>query len=200
MTNATRIHSVNHDLASDESLAQLAQQGNKDAFNMLYERLFNCVYRRVRYTIPERDVEDVTQEVFIAVIKSLKSYRGEAKFRTWIRTLVSRQIADYYRHRKSVEPDVELNEEMELRETSRTTRLAYQAIGQSQLDDQILLRQCLRKLPDHYREVILLRFVDGLPFNEIAELQQMSLEAAKSQFRRAIAALQTLLEVTGYER
>ena len=57
------------------------------------------MYKRVRFVIPEEDVEDITQEIFIAVMKSLKSFRYEARFSTWLRTLVNRQVADYYRRR-----------------------------------------------------------------------------------------------------
>lgn len=185
---------------TDESLALLSQQGHQDAFSTLYERLFGTVFKRVRYSVPERDVEDVTQEVFISVMRSLKNYRGDAKFRTWLRTLVTRQIADYYRRRKSVEPDLEISEELEEDDPSYHThqvRLAMPEKGD--LDDQIIIRQCMRQLPDHYREIILLRFVEGLPFNEISEVQNMNLEATKSQFRRAIAAMQKILEESGYD-
>ena len=57
------------------------------------------------------------------------------------------------------------------------------------LDDLILIRQALKELPEHYQEVILLRFAEGLKFNEIAQIQGQSLEATKSLYRRAIAAL-----------
>jgi RNA polymerase sigma-70 factor (ECF subfamily) len=193
--------SVDFEQHNEEALAQLAQQGSQAAFSALYERLFDNVYRRVRYSIPERDVEDVTQEVFIAAMRSLKNYRGEAKFRTWLRTLVARQIADYYRHRKSVEADIEIGEEYESGEDMlRSRQIEAPMMEYAGLDDQIILRQCLKRLPDHYREVIVLRIVEGLPFNEISEIQKMTLEATKSQFRRAIAALQKLLGETGHER
>ena len=54
---------------SDDSLVGLAQQGDLEAFTVLYERYFPSVFNRVRFTIPEPDVEDLTQEVFIAVMK-----------------------------------------------------------------------------------------------------------------------------------
>lgn len=168
---------------SDEELVRAAQVGMLEAFTTLYERYLPKVYRRVRCVIPEEDVEDVTQEVFIAVMKSLKSFRHKAQFRTWLRTLVSRQIANYYRNRNPREPHL----------SDFTDAERFPALGvvdnREGLDDLIIVRQALRKLPDHYQEVILLRFADGLQFNEIAQLQGQSLEATKSLFRRAIAAL-----------
>jgi hypothetical protein len=69
---------------SDEELARSAQQGKQDAFVMLYERYFPNVLARVRFKVPENDVEDVTQEIFIAVMKSLGGFKGQAKFSTWL--------------------------------------------------------------------------------------------------------------------
>jgi RNA polymerase sigma-70 factor (ECF subfamily) len=201
MSNAPLMGSTNIGKHTDESLVILAQQGRQDAFEVLYDRLFPTVYKRVRYSIPEQDVEDVTQEIFIATLKSLKNYRGEAKFRTWLSTLVSRQIADYYRRRSPVEAEVEYSEENNDDDQPRQV-VPGEATGQdrSPLEDQILLRQCLQKIPGHYREIILCRFIEGLSFSEIANIQKMSLEATKSQFRRAIAMLQKMLEEPGYER
>jgi RNA polymerase sigma-70 factor, ECF subfamily len=172
---------------SDEELIRAAQAGASDAFGALYERYLSLVYKRVQYVIPEQDVEDVTQEIFIAVIRSLNSFRYEARFSTWLRTLVNRQVADYYRNRNPYEPSLDA-------EDSDTERLPIPGVFASTndmdgLDERILLRQALRDLPDHYREIILLRFADGLQFSEISELQCQSLEATKSLFRRAIATL-----------
>jgi RNA polymerase sigma-70 factor (ECF subfamily) len=90
-------------------LVRAAQGGRLEAFNALCERYLPTVYRRVRYMVPVEDVEDVTQEIFIAVMKSLKNFRYEARFSTWLRTLVNRQVANYYRGRN---PAVDYLEEV----------------------------------------------------------------------------------------
>ena len=64
----------------------------------------------------------------------------------------------------------------------------------SQVDDCIVVRQALRKLPEKYTDILLLRFAEGLRFQEIAEMQGQSLDATKSLFRRAVAALQKQME------
>lgn len=168
---------------SDEELVRAAQVGMLEAFTTLYERYLPKVYRRVRCVIPEEDVEDVTQEVFIAVMKSLKSFRHKARFGTWLRTLVSRQIANYYRKRNPRESHLS-----DFTDPERFPSLGV-VDNTEGLDNLIIVRQALRVLPDHYQEVILLRFADGLQFSEIAQLQGQSLEATKSLYRRAIAAL-----------
>lgn len=170
--------------SSDSMLVRLAQQGNRDAFTGLYERYLPMVYKRVKYAVPERDVEDVTQDIFIAVLRSLKSFKGDALFSTWLRTLTKRRIADYYRRKNPAEHelDVDVGEADDLIGEG-------DASPASSLDDAIVIRKAMQGLPDDYQDIVLLRFAEGLQFNEIAQLRGQSLEATKSLFRRAIAAL-----------
>lgn len=171
---------------SDEELVRSAQQGSLDAFTILYERYLPVVYNRVRYTIPEPDVEDVTQEVFIAVLKSLRTFRLESLFSTWLRTLLNRQVVNFYRHRNPIEE--QLNGDMNY-PNHKSTPHTQGAVHPVELDEAVMLRHALRQLPDQYREILLLRFAEGLRFNEIAKFHGQSLEATKSLFRRAVAAL-----------
>ena len=177
--NKTGIHT-----RDDLDLVRQVQRGDLDAFNRLYEKHLPKVYSRVCYVVPSQDVDDVTQEVFIAMMKSVKKFRGDAKFSTWLRTLTNRQVANYYRRRNrgSKEDDLELS--------SVDYRLTGE-LGDNQvrIDNVIMVRQAMRHLPDHYREILLLRFAEGLRFEEIARLDGKTLEATKSLFRRAIAAL-----------
>jgi RNA polymerase sigma-70 factor (ECF subfamily) len=167
---------ISPSLPNEDELVQSAQHGALDAFTTLYEHYFPIVYKRVCYIVPVDDVEDVTQEIFIAVMRSLKSFRGEARFGTWLRTITSRQIAGYYRSKHK--PEVPLTENIH----------ATHDAGIS--DEAITLKQALRKIPQNYREILLLRFAENMPFHEIARLQGRNLESTKSFFRRAVAALQ----------
>ena len=169
--------------SSDEELAHLTKMGRQEAFDLLYERLLPSVYARVRFKIPEPDVDDVTQEIFIAVLKSLSNFRGQAKFRTWIRTITNRKIADYHR---SKQPDCtdEQDYEYVFREIHENHRET-----QTKQDNLDSLQHGLSKLPQSYQDILLMRFVDNMPFNEISRQNGQSLEATKSLFRRAIAAL-----------
>jgi len=174
---------------SDEELVRLAQQGELDAFTQLYDRHLTSVYNHVRYRVPEQDVDDVIQEVFIAAMKSLESFRCEAKFSTWLRTITNRNIADYYRCREGLEEQLNFTPD-EMR--SQIGKKA--AISEARVDDRLILRRGFRALPEHYREVILLRFAEGLKFAEIAETRGQSLDAAKSLFRRAISKLRQQID------
>lgn len=176
----------------DTELVRLAQEGKLEAFNTLYERYLPVVFNRVRYTVPEADVEDVTQEIFIAVIRSLHSFRGDSQFNTWLRTLTNRQVADYYRRKRPAHNSVEAIESDDEMGHTRTELIERP----TDVEEAITLRHALVNLPDSYREIILMRFADGLKFNEIAEMSGRSLEATKSLFRRAVTELRKQVELS----
>ena len=170
----------------DKRLVELVQTGDQEAFNALYDRHFSAVYKRVRYTIPETDVDDLTQDIFINVLRSLPNFEGRSQFRTWLRTLINRQVANYYRQR---ERKIQGNCIEEIGEFAE----AYY-VGDAKHNERIAIRNALKKLPHHYQEVILLRFAEGLSFKEIAEVLGQNHEAVKSLFRRAIATLRNNID------
>jgi RNA polymerase sigma-70 factor (ECF subfamily) len=183
---------TNSDEVGDEELIRLINLGDQEAFTRLYNRHLPPVFKRVAYLIPEKDVEDVTQEVFIAMIRSLKTFRGDSKFSTWLRVITNRQISNYYRknqkHLQASDLDQDdglVQQKIEPKSSRRETQ-----------DRKIYVQQCLMGVSDNYREIVLLRFVDGLKFQEIADLQGRSLDAVKSTYRRAIQALQKKLGET----
>jgi len=120
------------------------------------------------------------------VVKSLHSFRGEAQFGTWLRTLTNHKVAEYYRkhHRKSEAPQVPLNDPIIISDDGR----------QGMVEERVILRKALSGISESHREVILLRFAEGMQFREIAELTGQNLEATKSLFRRAMSALRSQLD------
>jgi RNA polymerase sigma-70 factor, ECF subfamily len=171
---------------SDEHLAAAAQQGDREAFLVLYNRYLNKVYNRVRSRIPPSDVEDVVQDIFIVVVRSLKNFEHRSRFNTWLYTIVNRQIADFYRKRYREQSDEGENVSLEDVERTLVTSITD---DDNNIDDQALIQRAFRTLPEHYQEIILLRFVDKLPFADIADLRGQTVEAVKSLYRRAIQAM-----------
>ena len=160
---------------NDEDLVRSVQQGSKVSFSLLYERYLPLVYRRVCYSVPMQDVEDVTQEIFMAVFRSIGGFRFEARFSTWLRTLVHRKIAEYYQRRPQAEDTLPEN-------------LAG-VHDPGKLEEIIVIKIALGHLPTHYQDILLLRFAEGMSFEEMANESGCSLEATKSLFRRALSAL-----------
>ncbi len=168
---------------NEEHLARRAQQGDREAFLALYDLYLDKVYHRVKSKVPPQYVEDVTQEVFIAVIRSLHRFELRSKFSTWLYTIVNRQIADFYRQRSRYSDPESVS--LDLMENMLSEPPYPYEFG----SEQALVQKALASLPEHYQEIIFLRFADGLTFAEIAEKRGQSLEAVKSLYRRAIQAL-----------
>lgn len=161
--------------ATDEALVARFKEGDANAFEALYDRYLNKVYSRVRAQIPFSEVEDVTQEVFIAVLRSLPAFRATCAFSTWVIAIVNKKVADYYRrkyHRH--EEGLEGHEGGLLSIESK--------------EGEVVVKGALHKLHSRYQEVLVQRLAEGLSFQEIAQLNGSSLEAAKSMYRRALEA------------
>src|SRR5689334_5339099 len=132
--------------ASDENLIQQFKDGSKEAFDHLYHRHLPVVFKRVRYVIPENDVEDVTQEVFIAAMKSLASFRGDSQFGTWLRTLTNHKVAEFYRKRgRKQEPQIAPLSDAFGKMEGSTSKV---------MEERIYIQKALNQLPENYREVI----------------------------------------------
>lgn len=167
---------------SDEQLVERAKAGDRDAFFVLYNRYLKLVYNRVKSRVPYQEAEDVTQDIFIAVLRSLDNFEQRSKFSTWLYTIVNRQIADFYRkrYRRGEEQQVDFADDDDELLGSDDGLLR---------DDFLAVQQALSELPENYQEVILMRFADGLAFSDIALQRGQSIEATKSLFRRALKAI-----------
>jgi RNA polymerase sigma-70 factor (ECF subfamily) len=164
-------------LASDETLARKAQAGDRAAFERLCDRALPALYNRLRAQLPSDAVEDVAQEVCIAVMKGIGRFRARSTFRTWVAAIARNKVADYYRARGRRPVTTPLDPET----NDPAAGIEWQ--------ERAMVRLALRRLPDHYKEVLLLRFAEGLPFDQVARALGISLEAAKSRYRRAVAAI-----------
>jgi RNA polymerase sigma-70 factor (ECF subfamily) len=174
---------------SDAVLAQQARDGDRGAFNTLCDRHLPSVYNRLRALLPPEAVDDVTQEVFVAATRAIHRYRAQASFRTWLSAIARHKVADYYRSRERNPATVALD--------AVTDRATAHVTWEERTLDRALVREVLLSLPDHYREVLLLRFAEGLKFKDVATALGISLEAAKSRYRRAVAAAAVALGEDG---
>jgi RNA polymerase sigma-70 factor (ECF subfamily) len=169
---------------NDAQLASRAQQGDREAFLTLYNRYLNKVYNRVKSRVPNNDVEDVVQEIFITLVRSLPSFEQRSQFSTWLYTIVNRQIADFYRKRQRT-----INDDRTVSLDDIEQTMPASADNREHMDEQMLIKRAMAKLPEHYQEIIYLRLVDQYPFADIAMKRGQSVEAVKSLYRRAIQAI-----------
>lgn len=168
------------DCDREKSLIEAAQQGNQAAFGELFDHYLPRVYARVCSLVPITDTEDVTQEIFISIARSIQSFRGDSSLSTWIYKIIKWRVADYYRKTSRQVQQVTLSDDYDtpIENSTRT------------IEETIDLKRILAFLSEQQREVILLRLVDGLPFSEVASRMEIEIGAAKVRFYRAVAACQ----------
>ncbi len=174
---------------SDDSLIERAIAHDRAAFAALYDRYVDRVYRHVRYRLSDRtEVEDVTQEVFVRAWKAIPRYRRTgAPFLSWLTTIAHNLIVDSYRaggNTISLEKAgiPEQPDEVDL-----------EAIMDSTLTRE-KVRDAIVKLKHGQQQVIMMRFIDGLSYREIAEAMNKSEGAVRVIQHRALRELRGILE------
>jgi RNA polymerase sigma-70 factor (ECF subfamily) len=141
------------------SLVAAARGGDRVAFGRLYERYARMVHGILLGRVPVGEVEDLVQDVFIRAMRQVHTLRDVNAFGGWLATVARNQANDY--HRRSVEL-VELDEE--------APGQALQKEKSSELeDDGAAILEVIRALPESYRETLILRLVEGMTGQEIAE-------------------------------
>jgi len=169
--------------------SQPLTEGDRQAFTELYEQYNRRVYSIcLRMTQSVSDSEDLTQEVFIHLFRTIGSFRGESSFTTWLHRLTVNHVLMHFRRRK-VRPEL----------TTGTGELPIQLeIGSGdpkrmKVVDRILLSEVIAKLPEGYREAIVLHDIEGLEHREIAERRGRSIGTSKSQLHKGRAMLRELM-------
>ena len=182
----------------EQKLISLAQKGDQAAFEQLLDHYQKPVYHQaLRLVGNPEDAADVTQEVFLKVWKHLPSFRGESSFSTWLYRLTSNAAIDFLRRekRQSGPGEVSLDDEetyVEPVDPSPTPqRLA------ENLELRQALAQGLEKLSPEHRQVLLLRELQGLSYEEISDTLELDLGTVKSRIARAREKLRNYLLRSG---
>ena len=185
----------------DAELLARAAQGDLGAFEVLVARHRDHVYAlALRMTRSEADAAEITQDTFLAAYQHLKSFRGDAAFRSWLHRIAANNALMRLRHRRvaaSVEEEIrgpELEERGE-RPASAPGDWSRQA-DQQALDAELrgAIQAAIDKLPEPYREVVILKDFDDRSYEEIAEITGDSVAAIKSRLHRARLALRDAID------
>ncbi|NUM79257.1 sigma-70 family RNA polymerase sigma factor [bacterium] len=182
---------VSYQELSDEDVIRLFQQGDMAAFDVIVGRYKEQLLNYVFQFVGERsDAEDIVQDTFVKVFKSKQAYKQIAKFSTWIYTVAGNFAKSELRKRKrqrqqSISSLATGEKEFEAVET----RLNSDEMTDSSVKKD-LVRQAIKELSPRYREVIKLREIEHLSYEEIAQRTKLSLGTVKSRVNRARAQLQ----------
>jgi len=177
-------------------LIERFQIGDNSAFEELFvkyqSKVFNIAYRMLSNY---EDAGDITQEVFIRVFKSLRGFRGDSRFYTWLYRITVNSCINQLKSQKPTVPLNNCDESWERGKPafgSSPNRGPLERLEEKEL--QRYVQNGINSLPSKYRSVIVLRDIQGLRYQEIAEILGCSLEAVRSCLYRARRELRKELE------
>ncbi len=179
---------------SERSLIQRAQRGEEQAFATLFQFHGKLVYSVcLRMTGNVADAEDLTQEAFLRVFRSINSFRGDSAFSTWLYRIAVNTVLMKLRCRKtplllSLDEPVSTGDFASLK---RDVGKADSSLGGA--IDRIALLRATEKLPAGCRQIFDLHEVEGYQHQEIAQLLQCSIGNSKSQLHRAKVHMRNML-------
>jgi RNA polymerase sigma-70 factor, ECF subfamily len=181
---------------SDERLIGEFQNGNVEAYNEIVlrykDRLINFLFR---YTGSKEEAEDLAQDTFLKLYRSKHLYKEIAKFSTWLYTIAV-NIAKTNLRKKSKFNSISISDfdpENEKDFDIASSDLAPDEIANSAMESYYI-QKAINMLDDHYREAIILRDIQDLDYEEIAEIIKIPLGTVKSRINRAREKLKTILE------
>ena len=185
---------------SEPELVARAKQGDQAAFEQLVrdneKRIYNLTLRMVGN--PE-DALDLSQEAFLNAWKGLGSFKGDSAFSTWLYRLASNACLDFLRSRKRRQDTTgsPLSLDDEEAPPPPADDSARPDLQLERKERTQALHRALDALPVHHRQVIVMRELSGLSYQEISEALELDLGTVKSRLTRARLALKKILSEDG---
>ena len=187
-------------LAVPDILVARARAGDLEALEALYRafetHVYNLVLRMLR--TPE-DAEDVLQETFLEVVRSIKQYRGEGHLWGWIKRIAASKALMRIR-RNQVRATEQLDEESTGQQVGYAGPELTRSGSVAGVPARIDLERAFEQLSETSRSVVWLHDVEGYTHEEIAELMGKTVSFSKSQLARAHARLRRMLDAEGAAR
>jgi len=178
-------------MSTDESLMLAVRNGEVDQFAVLFERhhdrLFSFFYRM---TADPPASEDLTQEVFVRMLKYRGSFGEDSDFRAWMYQIARNVRADHFRKRMA---ETELPVDMRVHERPASVQV--------ERDEELsVLQRALLALPEDKREILILARYEEMKYEAIAALLQIEVGAVKVRVHRALRELRAVyLRLSGEE-
>jgi RNA polymerase sigma-70 factor (ECF subfamily) len=177
----------------ERSLVQRAQSGDEQAFATLFQSHKKRVYSVcLLMTKDVADAEDLTQEAFLQVFRSVGSFRGDSAFSTWLYGVAVNTVLMKLRRRKappilSLDEPVSSDSPSLRRDVGKADPSLFGAV------DRIALRRAMQDLPEGCRKIFALHEVEGYQHHEIAKMLDCSVGNSKSQLHKAKMKMRDLL-------
>lgn len=182
------------DSRRDRKLVRALRARDEDAFTELVRtyqhKVFNVTYRILG---DRHEAEDVAQEVFISVFKHIEQFRGDAKFSTWIYRIATNharnRIKYLGRRQRKQHQDIEDTPEGDVQDNPLGERVARPDKQVQARQLELIIKEGLDALRPEHREIIVLRDIEALSYQEISEITGLAEGTVKSRLFRARVAL-----------
>ncbi len=180
---------------SDQDLIRNYRKGNEACFEMLLKRHKTKVFSTILIIVNDTYIaEDIFQETFIKIVKTLKSegYREEGKFLPWVLTIARNLAIDYFRKVSKMPKITNDNGDDIFRNLPIYDENREETLIQSQKEAKV--RELIKLLPKEQQEVLVLRHYGELSFKEISDITHVSINTALGRMRYAIQNLRRIIE------
>ncbi|MFN9031719.1 MAG: RNA polymerase sigma factor RpoE [Betaproteobacteria bacterium] len=177
----------------DQALVERVQRGEKRAFELLVAKYQRKIFRLLSRLIRDpAEIEDVAQEAFVKAYRALPNFRGESAFYTWlyriaINTAKNHLVAQGRRAPTTTETDVEDAENFDDADQLRDVNTPESMLQSRQVGEAV--NRAIEKLPEDLRTAIVLRELEGLSYEEIAESMNCPIGTVRSRIFRAREAI-----------
>lgn len=162
-----------------------AQAGDSEAFGKIYDEYVTPVYRYIYYRVNSNIAEDLTEDAFFKAWKHLKKYKkGKYPFSSWLFKIAHNLVVDHYRKNKV---PIEMIDETIEDESYGPDQKANLKLN------NIRLHKLIKKLPDSYQQVIILKYINELDNTEVASAMGKSEGAIRTLQHRALEKLRSFI-------
>ncbi|AKJ41576.1 RNA polymerase sigma factor RpoE [Pragia fontium] len=176
---------------TDQVLVERVQKGDKNAFNVLVVRYQNKVAGLVSRYVPQADVSDVAQESFIKAYRALESFRGDSAFYTWLYRIAVNTAKNYLvaQGRRPPSSDVDAGDAENFENAGALKEISNPENLMLSEELKRIVFGTIEALPEDLRMAITLREIDGLSYEEIAEIMDCPVGTVRSRIFRAREAI-----------
>ena len=183
-------------MLSDHALLQQYQQGNREAISQLLERHSRRLSDYIRMMVKDHDLaDDILQDTLIKVVRVIDEgrYADSGKFLSWVLRIAHNQVIDCFRSQRNARTVSEAESGYDV---LGTLRFADASVEDRMVAEQIEadVRRLIDHLPEEQREVVMLRYYDGLSFQEIADQTEVSINTALGRMRYALINLRKMIK------
>lgn len=180
-------------------LIEQAKEGKQSAYTKLYEKYKSEIRLTILNIVKNEDVaDDLLSVTFVKAFKKLESYVDHISFRMWLKTIAINSSIDYIRHTKNEMLNNYVDdEESNIQIEGSVTSPEYDYIIQEQYNKLLEYISCLKY---KYRQLLMLRFFDGLSYKEIAEKLAMPESSVKTELYKARQKVRDLSNINNVSK